>query len=204
MNQKVVQPIKFVYDVTSLESRALLGTAKRAMMILEKLMDYQGLDQYSYRVEPRPGALIVCSKIFGSRVVRIFTGLKGKKGKPTQQECICTCNFTTGIIFKIEADNLDKDDANVTPLYTVLACIGRRAYRVFDHVLASDFTKYEEGQKVVLIPYQGMSYLCCGTPAGPTGCRPQKSEFDISDIDWRTTYRIVPWCAIRIPKWLRI
>lgn len=203
MSQQVLQPIKYIFDRTDQESQALVGTARRAMMILESLMAFQGLEQYSYSIEPYPGALIICSKVFGSRQIRILTGGKRRKVRLPQEECICTCNFTTGFIFEVEADNLDKDGANVTPLYTVLACIGKRAYRIFEHTLASDFTKYEEGQKVVLIPYQGMSYLCCGTPAGPTGCRPQKSEVDISHDDWRTTYRIIPWCGLKIPKWLR-
>lgn len=200
---RVIPPVKWIYDTNSLESKALVGTAKQAMMTLERLMEFQGLDQYSYRVEPYPGAMIVCSKTFGLRVARILTGTKRKGGLPSSPECLCTCNFTTGYIFDIEPDNLDKGGADVTPLYTILACVGKRAYRVFDHVLASDFTKYEVGQKIILIPYQWMAYLCCATPTGPSGCRPQRSGFDITHDNWRTTYRIIPWCGLRIPKWIR-
>ena len=188
------------------ESSALIGTAKRAMLILERLMEFQGLEQYSYRVEPYPGALIICSKVFGLRVARIITGKGAVELTSGEERCICTCNFTTGYIFRVEPDNLDKLGADVTPLYTVLACVRGKTYRIFEHILASDFTKYEVGQKIIMIPYQGMSFLCCDqvSRTGPSGCAPEDSTLDISDDDWRTTYRIIPWCGLRIPKWIKV
>lgn len=203
---RITQPVRLIYDVTSMEARALIGRANQAMAVLERVMALDGLDQLSYRVEPYPGALIICSKVFGSRQIRIMVGRKGRAAGEKGRECLCTCNFTTGYIFRVEPDNLDKLGADVTPLYTVLACVRGKTYRIFEHVLASDFTKYEVGQKIIMIPYHGMSFLCCDqvSRTGPSGCIPEASTLDLSDDDWRTTYRIIPWCGLRIPKWIKV
>ena len=91
-------------------------------------------------------------------------------------------------------------------LYTIMACnYDGTAYMPYPDVLASDFTPYEVGQKVVMIPYKQMAYLCCTDKTGGTdkvrGCSPYiiEDEYTKDDDEWRTKYRILPWCALTIP-----
>ena len=176
--------------------KALVGDARRVMWILENMMKQRGLQQHVIRMEPYPGAMITCSKVFGARTMTIRTPTGGHEVQEEEKICICNCNLSEGWILEVQETDIDG-----AQLYTVMACNNAgRAYKRHENVLASDFTLYEPAQKVMLTPYNTMSYLCCSLPDGPSGCRPLKSELETDDEDWRTTYRILPWCALNVPK----
>lgn len=191
-------PVKYVFNHDNTESRALVGNANRVMSVLENLMEFQGLDQYSIQVVPYPGALIKASKIFGARRLDVLVGLSSVEDKKRARECLCTCNFTVGWILKIQDEPLDDD----TPLYTVMACQSKDRYVMVKDVLASDFTKYYEFFPVTMVPYYKMAFLCCSEQVPPNGCsKADYLEAGPSADDWRTSLRIVPWCAVGLPKW---
>ena len=176
--------------------KALVGDARRVMHILENMMELRGLQQLVIRMAPYPGALITCSKVFGLRTATIETPMRGQEVQAEEKICICNCNLSEGWILEVQDTDIDG-----AQLYTVMACNSfGRAYRRYENVLASDFTVYEPAQKVLLTPYNTMAYLCCSEPTGPRGCSPVKSEEDTSHEDWRSTYRILPWCALNVPK----
>lgn len=161
-------------------------------------MKKRRLDQHIIRVLTGDGALIICSKIFGIKTTTISIGAQYLPPLPVEYKCLCGCNYTEGWVVEVQEDTLEDEGST---LYTVMACYNEARYIMVKDVIASDFTPYEAGWPVLLVPYNAMSYLCCDVPTGATGCKPTKStELRTSD-DWRTTLRIIPWCAIRVPKW---
>lgn len=195
-------PVKYVMSGPRQECEALRGQARRVMFILDTMMRLSGAEQQVIKFIPYDGALIVAQKYFGTRVLHIYTGAVVQKEKENpEKECICTCNFSTGYIFDVPQNDRIGD----AQIYSVMACVGQQRYRLFSDILASDFTLYEVAQKVILIPYNEMEYLCCATDrkGSSTGCAPSPSTLSRSDEDWRTTYRIIPWCGFKIPKWIR-
>jgi len=149
----VTVPTKFVFDKSSQESRALVGYAKKSMLILERLMEYQGLEQLQYRVVPYPGALVVCSKRFGIRTVEIYTG--GEQPTPkkkVRKECLCFPHVTTGFIVKIYPEDIPPLDATLTAgrfYYDMLLCRGSQ-YVMAREVWASGWEQYFVGQMVMV------------------------------------------------------
>lgn len=115
--------------------------------------------------------------------------------------CLCNCNFSFGIIVEEQTDKLSGDGST---LYTVLVCHNKTGYVVVKDALASDFSKYIVGQKVLVMPYNEMLYTCCNKAYTATGCMPVKSEELIDDDAWRTTVRILPWCAFVLQKWIKV
>ena len=193
-------PSKIIISGDREAGKALIGDGHRQMAILENLMSFNDLDQYSIKMSPYPGAMITCKKVFGLRTIEIVTGVPGGKERKDGQMCLCNCNFTVGFIAAL-GEKLDDRGAQ---LYDVIACFRKKTYRMYRDVLASDFTKYEVGQKVLLIPYYQMSFLCCQEESVATGCVPRKSDDDISEDAWRSTLRIVPWHAERLPKYIKV
>lgn len=182
---------------------SLMGEARRLMVILENMMALRRLQQHSIRVQPYDGAWVICSKVFGQKTIEIKIG--GVVTAPNEKppECFCGCGYTTGWVVKLQDDPLS-DDGSL--LYTVMACFAEKHYIIVRDVLASDFTIYGTGWPVIMVPYIGMSYLCCTDKfdgGGATGCRPMKTTETIDSENWRTSYRIVPWCALKIPKWAK-
>lgn len=166
------------------------------MLILENMMRMRKLNQLTVRMEPYPGAMITCSKVFGMRTMIIDTVTDKRVSLPEEKICICNCNLSEGWILKVQDQKI-----NEAQLYTVMACNSNgRAYRRHENILASDFTLYEVAQKVLLVPYNAMAYLCCSAPSGATGCSPTRSQHLTEHEDWRTTYRVLPWCALNVPK----
>lgn len=194
-------PVKYVYDRNSERSKALLGDARRVMAILENMMRLRGLNQLSITMEPYPGALIRCAKVFGARTAVIETGGAPPPEEWSEKQCVCNCNFTEGWILRLQEEKLDDE----FQLYTVMACVGTRYYRQFENVLASDFTVYTEAQKVLLIPYYQMAFLCCNEAeaTGAKGCSPKVSDDELVEETWRTSHRIIPWCGLNVPKWVK-
>lgn len=191
---------RIIFDGASDECYRRIGFARRVMFVLENMMKQRRLDQHVVRVLTGDGALVTCSKVFGTKTTTISVGEQYLPPLPVEYRCLCGCNYTEGWIFEVKPDPLEGDGST---LYKVMACHNEVRYVLVDNVLASDFTPYEIGWPVLLIPYNNMSYLCCTEPTGATGCRSVESAELIESEDWRTTFRIIPWCAIRVPKWRR-
>lgn len=191
-------PVEYRYHPPCVEGEALKGQANRVMLILENMMR-SGLDQHMIRFVPYDGAVIIARKIFGRRTVDIYTGKNYQAQKPEHMLCICNCNLSVGWVLEVQEGTI-----NGAQLYTVMACNhDGTAYIPYYNVLASDFSPYEVGQKTLMIPYNAMTYLCCTDKrTNPKGCRPTVSGEELTSGDWRTTYRILPYCALRIPTLL--
>lgn len=191
-------PVKFNYHGDRQEGESLKGQANRIMLILENMMR-SGLQQHLIRFIPYDGALIVARKHFGTRTIDIYTGGKEQEVQPKPQVCICNCNISVGWVLEVQEETI-----NGAPLYVVMACnFDGTAYIPYHNVLATDFTPYEVSQKVLLAPYNQMGYLCCVDKVTlPRGCQPIVTEDAVATGTWRTTYRILPYCAMRIPTLL--
>jgi len=175
-----------------------VGIGKKILGDLRRDLNFQSLQVGKSTPFYLPGGVkIDCEINHGISKIRIFvpSGLVGISGK---KECLCNCNFTTGIVTEITGT---LDDAN---LYSVLTCNNKTYYVLYKNVLASDFTIYEPGDQIILIPYNASEYSCCTGKNTATGCQPIKSEFDIESDDWRSIYRIIPWCAVGLPKWVKV
>jgi len=173
----------------------LVGQSRRIMFILETIMDNGGLEQSHIRFIPYDGAMIHAQKFWGTRIVDIYAGAGTITQPPEQKICPCNCNISVGWILEVQSTTMQG-----APLYTVMACnVNGTAYVPYYDILASDWSQYVVGQKVILVPYNMMSYLCCTAPAIPTGCLPTKNTHQLTDEEWRSTYRILPVCALRVP-----
>ena len=189
------------YSGNKAAARALTRVALAEMDKTERLMEFQGLQQWSRIVDFAPGVVITTSKCFGIRTVNIDVAQAGGGEGQIENICLCNCNFAFGVIIEEQADPLEKDGSK---LYTALVCRNKRGYVVEKDLLATDFSPYLPGQKVLLIPYSEALYRCCENLYLPTGCKPIKSEIDIAADDWRTTMRIVPWRAFTLKKWIQV
>jgi len=77
-------PSKIIISGDPEAGKALIGTGHRQMAILENLMRFQGLEQYSIKMSPYPGAVIVCRKVFGLRTIEIATGARRMQEEPVR------------------------------------------------------------------------------------------------------------------------
>lgn len=175
----------------------------RLMAILERFMSFQRLHQCTMRKEIEPGVIVEASKIFGLRRIDIYVG--GEKGPKYKEvvECPCNCDFALGWIVEVCDEWLDDE----FQLYNVAVCFAKRRYVLRENILASDFTRYVEGQKVLLVPYNLALFQCCtgnnGSGVVATGCSPVLSLDEMNAEGWRTIMRIIPWCAVAVPKWIK-
>ena len=191
---------RIIFSGDTEKCKALIGNARRVMWLLRNMMKLRGLQQLSIRMTPYPGAVIICSKVFGLRTTEIIVSRVGPPEEPPEWRCLCNCNFAFGIILE-EQDTLLDDKY---PLYTVLVCRKKTLYSIERDILPSDWSKYIPGQKVILIPYNEMLYTCCSGEIAATGCSPIKTEEQMDSEDWRTKMRIIPWRGFRLKKWIAI
>jgi hypothetical protein len=178
-----------------------IGEAYSQLNILRDSMKFQGLKQSFRTVEVAPGVLVQCNRNYNLETVTIYTQGGGQEQEQRERikevECFCNCNFARGIVLSVEAV-----EDEIFDKLTVAACYDRTLYRIYENVLASDFTPWEEGGKCIVMAYNGFLYDCCNLNYDATGCRPIKDEANefLSD-DWRTTIRVVPLCAIPVLRW---
>lgn len=197
-------PVKYRMHGNRQECDALGGQARRVMLILDNMMRLGKLQQHEIRFAPYDGAIIVARNTFGRRVVDIYAGAPPPPPPElVEYECICNCNLAIGWVLELQVDTIGG-----AQLYTVMACNRQgKVYVPYQDVLASDFTPYEIGQMVVLVPYNGMAYLCCTDKTGGEsmirGCSPIVSTENKDANEWRTAYRMIPWCALTVSKKLR-
>lgn len=195
-------PVIYNYFGKRMDCDALRGQGRRILGILETIMATGNQKQNLIRFIPYPGAIIIAREFFGTRIVDIYAGVEPPLlPQPIQRICICNCNLSMGWIIEVQSNTLDD-----VPLYNVMACNNDgTAYIPYPDTLASDFTKYVEGQKVLLLAYKEMAYICCTNKTGGEnkvrGCTPYKVNDGLvkDDDDWRTIYRILPWCALNVP-----
>lgn len=183
-------------------AKTFIGFANSIMQRLEESMQYEDLKQDYRYVEPFPGALIKCSIVFGIKSITIDIPFEVSAKIRRGLECLCTCNFTTGKIIEQTGTLDNKTGYGEIPLYAVLACHKKVTYKIYENCMASDFTPYISGQKVILVPYNGADMTCCTETPIATACSPLPSTHDISNDDWRTTYRIIPWNGFILRKWI--
>lgn len=193
-------PLKVVFAGDEVYGRMLTGLAKGQMGILKRQREL-GLKNTSREVSPFPGVLIECFAGATPEHVVVTVTPQGVAAMQVLHEeieraCICNCNFSAGVVIELTGD---LDDAN---LYSVAVCHNKTAYSLYENVLASDFTIYESGEKVIVIPYNLNTFLCCTGGQNATGCNPKKSAEPFESDTWRTTYRIIPWCGLPLPRWI--
>ena len=195
-------PVSFTFSGEESAAKMLRAAGLREMAKVEEFMGFQGLQQYRPRpVELAPGISIRASKIFGVRHVHIHVEPGGGEDSPPKYICLCNCNFAFGVVAEEQGTTLSGDGSK---LYTILVCRNKHGYAIEKDVLASDFSPYLPGQKVLVAPYYLMDFKCCNNVQTATGCSPIKSEEDISADSWRATLRIIPWRAFDLKKWILV
>ena len=194
-------PISFTFSGDESAAKTLIRLGGKEMDKTTSLMKFQGLQQLKRVVDVAPGVIIITHQHFGTRRVNIHVEPKRGGDEQVQVICLCNCNFSFGIIVEEQTDKLSGDGST---LYTVLVCHNKTGYVVVKDALASDFSKYIVGQKVLVMPYNEMLYTCCNKTYTATGCMPVKSEELIDDDAWRTTVRILPWRAFTLQKWIEV
>lgn len=197
----MIVPVSTSYSGNKAAARALTRVALAEMDKTERLMEFQGLQQWSRIVDFAPGVVITTSKCFGIRTVNIDVAQAGGGEGQIENICLCNCNFAFGVIIEEQEAPLEGDGSK---LYTVLVCRNKRGYAIEKDVLASDFSPYLPGQKVLVAPYYLMEFKCCNNVQVATGCSPVRSEEGIDSEAWRTTLRIIPWRAFTLKKWLLV
>jgi len=145
------------------------------------------------------------------------------------KECPCNCNMSIGsVIGAVLSGTADTlyETVGLTEapyyIYSVEVCQQGKSYVVFENIIGTDFTPWEVGQKVIVMAYNAFMFSCC-TPERlllpgfeyfqATGCEgipdtgfiatdenPSPAEI-MDDWDWRTSYRILPLCALPIAFW---
>lgn len=196
-------PVEYRIHGDRMKCDALRGQARRVSHILDNMVRLGDLKQQEFRFVPYDGAVIIARHFFGKRIIDIYAG--GGVPLPPQPEvqlCVCNCNFSVGWVLEVQAETIQG-----APLYTIMACnYDGTAYMPYENVLASDYTPYEVGQKIIMIPYNHMTYLCCTDKTGGEekvrGCTPLAQTVDTTSDEWRSIYRILPWCAIKVPMQL--
>ena len=171
----------------------------RLMAILERFMDFQSLKQCTMRKEIEPGVVVEASKVFGLRRVDVYVGGEAGPKRREVMECLCNCDFAFGVVIELDNQLMDGE----FQLYNVAVCFRKEKYILREGLLASDYTEYYEGQKVLLVPYNRATFMCCTGEADATGCRPVESEYDRESDNWRSMLRIIPWCGATVPKWVK-
>ena len=194
-------PISFTFSGDESAAKTLIRLGGNEMDKTTSLMKFQGLQQLKRVVDVAPGVIIITHQHFGTRRVNIHVEPKRGGDERVQFICLCNCNFSFGIIAEEQTDKLSGDGST---LYTVLVCHNKTGYVVVKDALASDFSKYIVGQKVLVMPYNEMLYTCCNKAYTATGCMPVKSEELITADAWRSTVRILPWRAFTLQKWIEV
>lgn len=197
----MIIPVSKSYSGNQVAAKALTRVALAEMDKTERLMEFQGLQQWSRIIDFAPGIIITTSKCFGQRSIHIDVASVGGGEEEIKYICLCNCNFAFGIILEEQVEVLENDGSK---LYTVLVCRNKKGYVIEKDLIATDFSPYLPGQKVLLIPYNEAMYQCCENLSSSTGCSPIKSEIAIAEDNWRTIMRIIAWRAFDLKKWIQV
>lgn len=194
-------PSRIIFRGSKEGCQRVLGRANSLMEILKDRLSRGELQQgWSHHILPG-GEIIKCGMQFGVPTLIITAPNGGNVPIPEFKECLCNCNFSIGQVLERSTEKYDSGIAEYY-VYNVLCCLGGNSYILYQNILATDFVPYYVGQTVVVMAYKDFIYDCCRRNYNATGCYP---VIDIDNVvhteDWRTTYRIVPFCAASMPQW---
>ena len=195
-------PTKIVPHGDYSRCMAVKGIAMSKLRLLEdRLRRSNGMVQQGWQrpITLDTGEIIRCGVSFNTSVVEIYAGGLPVDEHVEVKECFCDCSLSMGIITEVQTEDLEPD----VTLYNVRACNKKYHYVFYENIIASDFTQYVKDQKVFLMAYNEFQYNCCTSKFAPTGCSPTKTESVKSSDAWRTTYRIIPFCAAKFPIWMK-
>lgn len=167
-------PVKIVIHGDKVTGGNHIGNGRRVMGMLERLMDFQGLQQGVLRRRVGPGAWVECSKQFGQRVLVI--NIEPGGGRPIAERIReCFANATCALGYVIEVEKVIFNDADgylnepvcqtcIAPdtypdeyyctkeiRYSVAVCDGKGDYLLFEHVPSTDFTPRCPEEQVVVM-----------------------------------------------------
>ena len=196
-------PTKIIFHGPYERCQAVLGIARSRLALLEdRLRRSNGTVQQGWQRPIRldTGEVIRCGVSFNTSVVEIYAGGEPEPLREISRECFCSCNLALGVVVKVHEEELESD----VTLYDVRVCNKKDRYLKYENIIASDFTPYVKNQKVLVMAYNDFQYVCCSQKPVVTACVPKKSANVVSSDAWRTTYRIIPFCARKGPKWLNM
>lgn len=189
-------PTKIVFVGNQVLALRTIGYARQLMGIVENLMLFQGLSQYSLTRKLNNGCVVECWSSFGLRQITITAPSKAGGKKPYKQKCFCTSCVALGYIIQVNNITFTEgvpcyDYIDPMPLkntfycfditYSVLVCSGQ-TYTLFENIKAIDNTPYCKGDKVLVIPIassettelfiESRCYEVCGKAcfASPSSC----------------------------------
>jgi hypothetical protein len=201
----MIIPTKIIFRGDIDRCKSVLGIARSRLFVFqERLKRSNGLIQQGWQrpINLITGEVIRLAVSFNTSVIEIIAeGYGPDKSYKLQEEgrkCFCDCNISLGIIIKI-AEELKHSIQWID----VIACNHEKLYVVYENIIPSDFTRYEPGQKVIVMAYYDFLYDCKNKIFSSTGCSPKKHAEIPENDTWRTTYRIVPLCALTIPQWIK-
>lgn len=199
-------PTKIIFKGDIDRCKSVLGIARSRLVLLhDRLKRSNGMLQQGWQ---RPITLITGETIrlavsFNTSIIEILAesraGAQPQEVQAPTQKCFCDCNISLAIIISI-ADEMKHG----LQWMSLIACNNKTSYVGYENIIASDFTRYEPGQKVIVIAYNGFVYNCASisNTSGVTGCAPQVSVYQPNVPAWLTTYRVIPLCGLLIPKWI--
>ena len=192
---------RFIYDRGNPEHNRLIGVSKSFLHVTREVARVRGLDQYTQRFAPYPGALVTCSVIFGSEHVKIETGVK--LPEMPIDDVICFGNASCALAYVVSVVGIDIDPTGTevegicgTPipygfeypeyyycstglLYNVAVCgIDKGLYYYKENVASSDFMPRCPGSQVIVAVTQTTSM----------------------PVDYLRTVKTSPWAGIQFIK----
>lgn len=177
-------------------ARALIGFGRKRLRQLHRDMGFQNLHTYSNKIILQSGYTVTATSSQGINKVFITApGGKGRKDK-VEYECFCNCNFAIGQVREIT-------DIDGLSYLTVSSCREDR-YALYENILSSDFTPWEVDDVVIIMAYNSMLFDCDKGNTDAIGCKPVIDETNTVGAEaWRTTFRVLPLCALTQPKWIK-
>ena len=177
--------------------KMMIGWADSQLTMFERQMQGRGQTVGQCRRVHPNGTVVVCRVSGKLRKVDIYVGGDEGKKKREIKECWCNCNFSLGQILSV-------DNSGEYPVMRVQCCNDEDHYTIYDNLIGSDYTPWEQYMRVIVMAYNEFLFDCANANFDARGCAPIVSGVGMESPDWRTTYRVVPVCAFGFSKWLSI
>ncbi len=207
---KNIIPRKIVVHGDLTRGMTFLGRAEKMIPVLTESLSYNNKKIGSQTLNLGHGEKIVCKSCWGVQEIHIYVNGSSQGQKVDKFECICNCNMSTGMVLLVE----DIAGSRFVKSLTVSVCFEEDKYRIYKNILGSDFTPWVEGMKVVVMAYNDFLFDCYNMNFNATGCVPLVDIVNVPHTpdatdslpaaQWRTTYRVIPMCALGIPKWIQV
>lgn len=167
-------PAKIITSGNREAAKAHIGDGRRIMSMLERFMEFQGLEQGVLRRQISPGCFVECVKQFGLRTINIHVD-PGWGGRSRRKEIECFANTTCalGYIIEVAGIAVNQDDGYlqepvchtcIAPStypdgyyctkgirYSVVVCDGKGEYLLFEGVPSADFTPRCPEEQVIVM-----------------------------------------------------